>query len=133
MIVLAWRLGLGWLIGRKLLLLTTTERRLALPYRMFAGTFYLERTAAPWATDLDRSPFAMVQAWPGPRSVRARRIDDSDEQELAAALWGDDRPLIALDPTGHRTPEITPPDLIWVWPLAVAAWLLWRRRGSRRR
>jgi hypothetical protein len=124
---LAWRLGLGWLVGRHRLLLTTAERRLALPYRFFAGTFYLVRTEEQWATDLDRHPAATIQAWPGPRSVRAREVTDPDEVELVARLWGQDRPVIALQPTGQRTPEMTPPDLIWVWPILFVAWLVARR------
>ena len=125
--VWAWRLGLGWLVGRRLLLLTTAERRVVLPFRLFADTFYLPLQRAAWVDDLERAPVATAQAWPGPRSVRVRPIGDAEELELAAGLWGDDRPLVALSPTGQRTPEMTAPDLVWVWPLAaIVAWL-WRR------
>ena len=127
MAVLAWRLGLGWLVGRWLLLITTANRRVAVPYRLFAGTFYVERADAPWAADLDSSPPATVQAWPGPRSVRARPLRD-DERELAGRLWGGHRDLIALDPTGQRTPEMTPPDLVWVWAVAALLLVLLRRQ-----
>ena len=127
MAVLTWRLGLGWLIGRWLVLITTAETRVAVPYRLFAGTFYVERTDAPWVADLDRSPPATVQAWPGPRSVRARPVRD-DERDLTRRLWGRDLDLIALDPTGQRTPEMAPPDLVWVWAVAAAVVVVARRR-----
>lgn len=121
---LVWRLGLGWLVGRRLLLLTTAERRVAVPFRFFAGTFYVPLTSRPWVADLERSPAATVQAWPGPRSVRARPITDTDEAELARRLFGHRGPVLALSPTGQRTPDMTAPDLVWVWPALAAAWWL---------
>jgi hypothetical protein len=127
MAIVAWRLGLGWLIGRRRILLTTAQRRVVLPYRLFAGTFYLLGTDEPWAMDLVKSPQAMVQAAPGPRAVRARPLDDPDELELARRLWSADAPIVALSPTGQRTPGITAPDLLWVWPVAAVAVLTLRR------
>lgn len=128
MAILAWRLGLGWLIGRYRILLTTAQRRVVVPYRFFAGTFYLVATAEPWVGDLAASPQAMVQAAPGPRAVRARPLDDPEELALARQLWQRQAPIVALSPTGQRTPPITAPDLLWVWPTAAAALLMLRRR-----
>lgn len=127
MAILAWRLGLGWLIGRYRILLTTAQRRAVLPYRFFAGTFYLLEKAEPWVNDLAASPQAMVQAAPGPRAVRARPIDDPEELSLARRLWNTEAPIVALSPTGQRTPGITAPDLLWVWPVAAVAVLALRR------
>lgn len=120
-----WRLGLGWLVGRWRLLVTTTEVRAAVPFRFFAGTFYLRAADAPWL-DVAREPAVTIQAWPGPRSMKVR-APDADERDLAAGLWGSDDELIALSPTGQRSPEMLAPDLVWLWPVAMLALLLGRR------
>jgi hypothetical protein len=125
--ILAWRLGLGWLVGRHRILLTTANERVVLPFRFFAGTFYLRRVEASWVNDLASSPPATVQAWPGPRSVRARSIEDPEEVTLVKHLWGGDGPVVALSPTGQRTPDMTAPDLLWVWPLGLVVWQAVRR------
>jgi len=124
--ILAWRLGLGWLVGRHRILLTTANRRVVVPFRFFVDTFYVRRVEAPWIDDLAATPTATVQAWPGPRPVRVRPIEDPEEAELAGRLWGDDVPVLALSPTGQRTPDMTAPDLMWVWPAALVA--LWAAR-----
>ncbi|MEE8330909.1 MAG: hypothetical protein V3R84_03980 [Acidimicrobiia bacterium] len=125
--ILAWRLGLGWLVGRNRILLTTANRRVVLQFRFFADTFYLRRVEAPWVDDLAATPTATVQAWPGPRPVRVRQIDDSEEAELVGRLWGDGGSVIALSPTGQRTPDMTAPDLMWVLPTALVILVAARR------
>jgi len=120
-----WRLGLGWLVGRRWLLVTTTDVRAAVPFRFFAGTFYLRAADAPWL-NAAREPAVTIQAWPGPRSMKVRGLE-ADEEAVAAGLWGDDDELIALSPTGQRSPEMLAPDLIWLWPVALVVLLLGRR------
>ncbi len=163
-----WRLGLGWLIGRRLLLLTTVGRRSGEPHRVVvgfqfrAGTFYVISAAGSgtdWYRNLMARPPATIQAWPGPRSVRARRLSEPAELAAMYRIWRervpgtmarflesagvDDREQavresgrrlhwVALEPTGQKTPEMTPPDLIWVWPAAVLAALLYRVLRRRR-
>jgi hypothetical protein len=123
-----WRLGLGWLIGRWLLLVTTTDHQAAVPFRLFAGTFYLRAADVPWLDGAEVS--ATVQAWPGPRSVKTREMD-IEEQAVAAQQWDAADDYVALSPTGQRSPEMVPPDLVWVWPVALGLWWLVRRTYGR--
>ena len=125
MAVWAWRLGLGWLVGRWLLLVSTVERREAVPFRFFAGTFYVRASDLPWL-DTSTAPALTIQAWPGPRSVKGRALT-AEESELAAELWGGSDELIALSPTGQRSPEMVAPDLVWLWPVAILAVILAKR------
>lgn len=130
MAILAWRLGLGWLVGRRMVLLTTSQRRVVVPFRQFAGTFYLRKDGSAWVDDLAASPAVTIQAWPGPRSVRARTLESTQERRLVTELWGDDSEVVALSPTGQRTPDMTTPDLVWVWPLLALLMVARRILGS---
>jgi len=140
--VLAWRLGLGPLLGRRVLLLTTRDgsegrRRTVLPYRSAGGTIYLlaRDPDTGWRRDLAARPDATIQAAPGPRGVTARAVTAPAEASGAAGLFARRPPadLIALEPTGRPTPPMTPPGLVWLWP-ALAALLALRAviRGRRR-
>lgn len=131
--VLAWKLGLGWLVGRRFILLTTTagkdERRTGLRYAFAGGTFYVALDPeAPWARDLAAKPQALAQAAPGPRAVRARSIEDAGELEAARGILGATGPVLALDGSGDRAPLMTGPDYAWVWPVAAVLWWLMPRR-----
>lgn len=143
--VLPWRLGLGWLFGRRRILLTTADRdhpggwRTAHPFAQQAGVFFLPVPDGEprWWANLRAQPAATIQAWPGPRSIEAREAT-ADEEQAIADLWrrrgtaqlADLPPgWIVLEPTGQRTPTMTPPDLVWVWAIAAAALLVaWARR-----
>lgn len=148
---LAWRLGLGWLVGRRYLLLSTTggdaERRTLLPYVLAAGDVYLTAAGGePWLDDLGRTPRATVQAGPGSKGMRGRRLTDAAEVRHAAALHaahpragprlvrlrarGVEPVLVVLEPTGQITPGIVTPDLVWLWGAAAALVVLRRRRSA---
>lgn len=142
---LAWRLGLGWLVGRRLLLLTTVGRssgrlhRVPVDFVFRGGTFYVRSTAGEatdWCRNLAAQPVCTTQTWPGPKAARARRITDPDELADVALLLGRERlepgTWVALEPTAQKAPLMLEPDLIWAWPVAAALWLLGRRaRRSR--
>ncbi|MBT8213138.1 MAG: hypothetical protein KJN71_08330 [Acidimicrobiia bacterium] len=130
-LIFSWRLGLGWLVGRWFVLLTTTtsdgERRSVLPYVFAGGTVYVPVTNdAPWVGDVAAKPQALVQAAPGPRAVRARRVEDPAELEAARQALGTSGELMALDGSGDRSPMMTGPDLAWIWPVAALVWWLTR-------
>lgn len=141
---LAWRLGLGWLVGRWFVLLTTTagkdrvERTIA-PY-VFAGgrLFVVAPARSGWPSHVARRPVAEAQASVGPLPVRARRVDE-DERAAVAALFAGRAPDLAatapqdwwvLEATGDRAPEMLAPDLLWVWFAAAASWLVLRMARS---
>lgn len=111
--VLAWRLGLGWLLGRRWVLLTTQQpgdelRRAISEYRFYDGNFYLESWPDAAATR------AMLQAHPGPLGVRMRPATDRERTVLGDGV-------IVLEPTGEPVPALVEPDLLWVWGLLAAA------------
>ena len=132
--VLAWRLGLGPILGRSRVLLTTfsgpraSVRYSLVPYRFAAGNLYVEGGQAPWRDDLATRPQAMAQASTGPLAVRARRPTPQEADVLSSSDW------LVLEPTADTVPNIVPPDLTWVWPsLLIATVALWRLRRRRRR
>ena len=108
-VVLGWRVGLGWLLGRRRMLLTTTIepgglRRSWVPFTLGDGNLYAEGGGA-WTTDIVRHPQAMAQAFPGPLAVRARPLDPRE----GAVLTGEG--LVAFEPTGEIVPDPIEPDL----------------------
>ncbi|MBT8198648.1 MAG: hypothetical protein KJP12_05760 [Acidimicrobiia bacterium] len=130
-LIIAWRLGLGWLVGRRFVLLTTStqesERLSVLPYAFAGGTFYVPADpGAPWVGDVAAKPQALVQAAPGPRGVRARPVTRPDELTAARQALGVSGDVMALDGSGDPSPMMTPPDLAWVWPVAAVVWWLTR-------
>lgn len=116
--VLAWRLGLGWLAGRKWALLTSlasdgSVRHSAIPYVFGDGNIYLHSDRA-FAADLRQTPRALVQAAPGPLGVRSRPPTPDEVVALPPGDW------IVLEPTAEPVPDMVPPDLVWLWPVGVA-------------
>lgn len=116
--VLGWRLGLGWLLGRRRVLLTTQDRtgsvrRSLVRYRFYAGNLYLPTDAAAWETDLGDVPRATAQAHPGPLGVRCRQPTTAEQRSLGGGRW------IVLEPTGEPVPPGVEPDLTWVLVLAA--------------
>ena len=122
--VIGWRLGLGWLLGRRRLLLTTQDRsgairRSLVPYRFYAGNLYVP-AREPWEADLEAVPRATAQAHPGPLAVHRRQASYAERRVLGEGRW------IVLEPTGEPVPMGVEPDLLWVWLLAVVAGVVWR-------
>ncbi|UCH85912.1 MAG: nitroreductase family deazaflavin-dependent oxidoreductase [Dehalococcoidia bacterium] len=91
--VLLYRLGLGGLIGKHTLLLTTTGRRTGLPrvvpldYQQEGDTLYLiaeQGTRSPWYRNLVANPEVEVQV--GSRKARGVATPLTDPQEKAHVL-----------------------------------------------
>ncbi len=107
--ILLYRLGLGVLVGRLFMVLTTVgrksgqPRRTAIEFHEFEGkptvmSGWGERT--DWYRNLQANPLATVQTWRGAQSVRARRIDSEEEQTLLLILFGQ----LVLDVNYFREP-----------------------------
>ncbi len=86
---LLWRLGLGPLIGRIILILTTTGRRSGLPrqagleYHKMNGKKYAVSafgTRSEWYRNILADPYITIQSADGTERAVARRV--SDDQEL---------------------------------------------------
>lgn len=100
--ILLYRLGLGFLVGRLFMVLTTTGRksgkasRTAIEFHEFEGRPTVMSgwgTKTDWYRNLEADPLATVQTWRGARSVRARRI--TSEEELARAFaWAQSNPTM---------------------------------------
>jgi hypothetical protein len=146
---MAWRLGLGWFVGRYVLLLTTIGRdsgklhRVPVCFVFRGGTFYVKSDAGEttdWYRNLETQPVCTTQTWPGPKAARARRLTDPGEVADVTVLFGTKGPIhgvgdaeaihpiwIALEPTAQKAPTMLEPDLIWAWPLVAALGLIWLR------
>jgi deazaflavin-dependent oxidoreductase (nitroreductase family) len=83
-----WRLGLGRVVGRPLVLVTVTGRSSGLPRRtpltphVVGGRTYLwcpYGGRSQWYRNLTADPVATVQSHRGAQVVRAVRIEDDDE------------------------------------------------------
>ncbi len=100
--ILLYRLGMGVLVGRLFMVLTTTgrksgkPRRTAIEFHEFEGkptvmSGWGERT--DWYRNLQADPRATVQTWHGAQSVWARRIES--EEELRRAFdWAQSNPTM---------------------------------------
>lgn len=85
---LLWRLGLGPLIGRVILVLTTTgrrsgqPRRAALEYHEMNGKKYVVSafgTRAEWYRNILADPYVTIQSADGSERAVARRVRDEKE------------------------------------------------------
>lgn len=83
-----WRTGLGPLIGRSMLVLTTRGRKSGLPrhtmvsYSQVAGKIYIASgwgQQAQWYRNMHADPHVSVQTDRGTFSALARRVEDQDE------------------------------------------------------
>ncbi len=117
LVTVLFRLGFGWLIGRRWLLLVTStgtgsdHRTTLLRYRKQEGAVWVAATPGPWLDDLANRPVATANAAPGPLAVAARRRN------------GD----VVLERTGRQSPPVIVPDLNWVLPaVAAALWVISR-------
>lgn len=121
LVLVGHRLGLGWLLGRRFVVITTGGVGAA-PVLHSVARFSWDRgeivvpitdPGAAWLAELDSKPVAMIQAAPGPLASRAERHDGS----------------VRFRPTGQPAPLPVDSDLLWVLPsLAVLGAVLWLRR-----
>ncbi|MBN2472543.1 MAG: nitroreductase family deazaflavin-dependent oxidoreductase [Anaerolineae bacterium] len=90
-----WRLGLGDLLGRSLLLITHTGRRSGLPRRTLVEYHVLDSTRyapvafgprAQWYRNISADPLVTVQDAYGTHAMRARRVTDPEELLAIYAL-----------------------------------------------
>lgn len=121
LVLLAYRLGLGWLLGRHRLVLTTGTiggeqlTRTVLPFSWNCGVLSVRCDGdEPWATELSRRPVAMAQAAPGLLAVTSLRTPEGFD----------------LAPTGQPSPPPVMPDLNWVWLVLVVVLVAVRRARS---
>ena len=112
LVLLAHRLGLGWLVGRRYAVITTENAakelaRTVSPFTYRTGEVIVPVTdeEAPWLRNLGGRNVAMVQAAPGPLSSIGERRNGS----------------VAFRPTGQPTFLPVESDLIWVLPVAAIA------------
>lgn len=91
--ILLYRLGLGFLVGRLFMILTTTgrksgqPRRTAIEFHEYTGRRYVFSawgTKADWYHNIEANPAITIQTWRGAESVLARRI--TSDAELAEAF-----------------------------------------------
>ena len=100
--ILLYRLGLGFIVGRLFMIMTTfgrksgAPRRTAIKFHEFKGKPTVMSgwgTKTDWYRNLQSNPLATVQTWRGAQSVRARRIDL--DKELARAFrWAQANPTM---------------------------------------
>ena len=120
-----WRLGLGWLIGRRLVLVSTHSpqqaiRRTLVPGYIVDGDILLAGLAdAHWHDDVDTRPIANTQAHPGPLAVKIRPVNNDEATD--GVRW------YLATATGGVAPDMVPPDKMWLWALVPIAWWLARR------
>ncbi len=128
-VVALYRLGLGWLVGRRRLLVVTSrhdgsDERISLHrYRIEDGTVRVAATPGPWRDDLAAKPVATIHGAPGPLAVTGRVSDDGRNE-------------IVFDRTGRPAPSVIVPDRNWVIPAVVLGLALigalWRTAGDDR-
>jgi deazaflavin-dependent oxidoreductase (nitroreductase family) len=91
--ILFFRLGLGFLVGRIFMIMTTVGRKSGQPRRTAIEFHEHERrkyvfsawgTKADWYRNIETNPCITIQTWRGAESVLARRI--TSQGELAEAF-----------------------------------------------
>jgi deazaflavin-dependent oxidoreductase (nitroreductase family) len=89
--ILLYRLGLGPLVGRLFMIMTTTGRKSGLPrrtaieYHQYGGRKYVlvGWTQSDWYQNLLANPLMTIQTASGAESVRAHRVDSAEERHEA--------------------------------------------------
>lgn len=118
--ILAWRLGLGRLAGRVLLLITVTGRTSGLPRRTpvtphrVGGRTYVwcpYGGRSQWYRNLVANPVATVQSHRGTQVVRAERLSDEEVVQVVEALRVFDAPWLRRYLDGEGVAD-TPEDLV---------------------
>jgi deazaflavin-dependent oxidoreductase (nitroreductase family) len=91
--ILLYRLGLGFLVGRLFMVMTTIGRKsgqirhTAIEFHEFKGRRYVFSgwgTRTDWFRNMAANPCITIQTWRGAEHVQARRI--TSDAELAAAF-----------------------------------------------
>ena len=91
--ILLYRLGLGFLVGRLFMILTTVGRKSGQPRRTgiefheYKGRRYIFSAwgkKSDWYRNIEAHPYITIQTWRGSESVLARRI--TSDVELAQAF-----------------------------------------------
>jgi deazaflavin-dependent oxidoreductase (nitroreductase family) len=86
--LLAWRLGLGSLLGQILVVLTARGRKSGKPrrtvveYLPLRGNLYVVAAYAPradWYRNIMAHPYVTAQTWQGAESLKATRVTEADE------------------------------------------------------
>jgi len=86
--ILAWRMGLGRVLGHVFVLITTTGRKSGLPRRVVTEYFtYRGKLIVPcaygvrsdWYRNLMVNPLVTVQTWQGAESLRAELVTSAEE------------------------------------------------------
>lgn len=86
--IVLYRLGLGPLVGRLIMLMTTTGRKSGLPrttaieFHEYEGRKYVYSgwgTRAQWVRNLEADPYLTIQTWRGAENVVARRLTGVEE------------------------------------------------------
>lgn len=99
--ILLWKLGLGFVVGRLFLILTTTGRKsgearhTAIEFHCWKGRLYVVSgwgSRAQWYKNIVADPHVTIQTAHGTQSMIARRV--TDDTELAQAFG-----LIEANPT----------------------------------
>jgi deazaflavin-dependent oxidoreductase (nitroreductase family) len=102
--ILLYRLGLGFLVGRILMIMTTTGRKSGLPrqtaieFHEFRGRRYVLSawgTKTDWYRNIEKNPLITIQTWRGVENVRARRVT-ADEELAAAYEYARSNPLLNM-------------------------------------
>lgn len=98
-----WRLGLGPLLGRYMLLITHTGRKSGLPRRTMVEYHVLDETRyapcafgprAQWYRNIEADPLVTVQDKYGVHPMRARRVTDPEELVAVFALLQQRNPMM---------------------------------------
>jgi deazaflavin-dependent oxidoreductase (nitroreductase family) len=86
--ILLYRLGLGFVVGRLFIVLTTVGRKSGLPRRTaiefheFEGRCTVMSgwgTKTDWYRNIEANPYVTIQTWRGAQSARARRMTSDEE------------------------------------------------------
>jgi deazaflavin-dependent oxidoreductase (nitroreductase family) len=86
--ILLYRLGLGFVVGRLFMVLTTVGRksgllrRTAIEFHEFEGRCTVMSgwgTKTDWYRNIEANPYVTIQTWRGVQSARARRITSDEE------------------------------------------------------
>lgn len=125
-----WRIGLGWLVGRRFALVSTQTpegaiRRTLVPAHIVGGDVLLAGLeGAHWQTDVVARNVATVQAHPGPLAARVEPVGDGTD-DTVETHWHIARA------TGAPAPAMVGPDQIWLWGIVPGLAVMWALVGRR--
>lgn len=124
-----FRLGLGPLVGRRVMVLTTAGRRSGRPrhamvyYEAAGDVLYAAAVYGPasdWYRNLLAEPLVTVQTHRGPEARRARLATPSDPVPVWIRVVSETVPVVAFERASGSGPAPVPADLRWALGPAVA-------------